>query len=136
MLLLYILLLAGLALFTAYTRNFQRTVIEIADALDQSAAAVAPRAQGWRTAAMLVAWPLAIGVGMTFVAWWKAVALVVAAFLMVPVLGALTPRPRSTHYLERIRTDLRARIARNAGDADELQRVLEAIDRLNREPSP
>jgi hypothetical protein len=138
MLLLYILLLAGLAVFTAYTRNFQRTLVAIGARLDSSAAAAATtRSQGWRTAAMVVAWPSAIGLGMVFVAWWKAVGLVVAAFLvLVPVLGALTPRPVSAHYVERIRADLVARIERGAGDADDLRRTVDEIDRLSRERSP
>lgn len=138
MLLLYILLLAVLAPFTAYTRNFQRTIVAIGSRLDSSAAALAaPRSQGWRTAAMMIAWPSALGLGLVFIAWWKAVALVVGAFLvLVPVLGALTPRPLSHHYLERIRADLMERIARGDGETEELRRILDAIDQLSREPSP
>jgi hypothetical protein len=138
MLLLYILLLAVLALFTAYTRNFQRTIVAIGSRLDSSAAAIAaPRSQGWRTAAMMVGWPSALGLGLVFIAWWKAVALVVGAFMvLVPVLGALTPRPLSRHYLECIGTDLAARIANDADDTEELRRALDVIDQLSREPSP
>jgi hypothetical protein len=137
MLLLYILLLGALALFTAYTRNFQRTIVGLGAGLDAGlAAALAPRVQLLRTLAVLFAWPAAIGLGMLFVAWWKAVALVVGAFLLlVPVLGALTPRAMSAHYVRAIRADLERRLA--AGDADpaQLRPVLEHLDRLKGPPS-
>jgi hypothetical protein len=97
MLLLYLLLLGALALFTPYTRNFQRTVVELGSRIGESASAgLMPRGQRLRTMTLLAGWPGALGFGMLFVAWWKAVALAVGAFaILVPLLGALTPRPGS-----------------------------------------
>jgi hypothetical protein len=137
MLALYILLLGTLALFTAYTRNFQRTIVAVGAGLDSAlAAAAAPRGQLLRTLAMLLAWPAAVGLGMLFVAWWKAVALVVGAFLvLVPVLGALTPRAMSAHYLGAIRADLERRLAQGGSDASRLRPLLEHLDRLKGPPS-
>jgi len=136
MLVLYVLLLGALALFTAYTRNFQRAVVGIGARLDSAlAAAAAPRVQHLRTLAMLLAWPAAVGLGMLFVAWWKAVALVVGAFLLlVPVLGALTPRAMSAHYVQAIRADLERRLARGGADATQLRPLLEHLDRLSGPP--
>lgn len=132
MLLLYLVLLGALALFTAYTRNFQRTIVELDSEVDASASGrLMTRGQRLRTMALLAGWPLAIGFGMLFIAWWKAMALAVGAFLvLVPLLGSLTPRPASEHYVARIRDDLRHRIARGDRDADELRRLLERIDQI------
>ena len=137
MLVLYILLLGALALFTAYTRNFQRTIVGLGRGLDTAlAAAAAPRVQLLRTVAVLFAWPAAVGLGMLFVAWWKAVALVVGAFLvLVPVLGALTPRAMSAHYLRAIRADLERRLAAGDADAAQLRPLLEHLDRLTAPPA-
>lgn len=136
MLLVYLLLLGALALFTAYTRNFQRTLVELGDRVDESAAMrLMPKGQRLRTMALLAGWPIVLGLGMLFVAWWKAVGLVVGAFLvLVPVLGALTPRPGSRHYLDRIRGDLQARIGRGGRDVKELARILERLDEIARTP--
>lgn len=130
MLLLYLLLLGALALLTAYTRNFQRTIVTLGSALDQGAgSAVTPRRQLLRTAAVAASWPAAFGIGLLFIAWWKAVALVVGSFLLlVPVLGSLTPRAMSPHYLQRIRTDLEHRIASGEGDREQLRTILERLD--------
>jgi hypothetical protein len=137
MLALYILLLGALALFTAYTRNFQRTIVALGAGLDGGlGASVAPRAQTWRTLAVLLAWPAAAGVALLFVSWWKAVTLVVGAFvLLVPVLGALTPRASSAHYVGRIRADLERRRASGGADAEQLGRILRHLDRLTGPPS-
>lgn len=136
MLLSYLLLLGALALFTAYTRNFQRTIVDLGSKLDEMAAArLMPRGQRLRTMALLAGWPIAIGLGMLFVAWWKAMALVVAAFaLLVPLLGAFTPRPGSQHYVARLRDDLRRRIGHGGRDITELRRVLERFDELTGSP--
>jgi phosphatidylglycerophosphate synthase len=133
MLLLYFVLLGALALFTAYTRNFQRTIVELGSEVGASASGrLMTRGQWLRTLALLAGWPLAIGIGMLFVAWWKAVALAVGAFLiLVPLLGSLTPRAASEHYVTRIRADLRQRIARGGRDAEELHRLLERIDQVS-----
>ena len=136
MLVLYILLLGALALFTAYTRNFQRTIVGIGEGLDGAlAGAAAPRVQHMRTLAGLFAWPAAVGLGMLFVAWWKAVALVVGAFLvLVPALGALTPRAMSAHYVQAIRADLERRILSGGPEAIQLRPLLEHLDRLKGPP--
>ena len=135
MLLLYLFLLGALALFTAYTRNFQRTLVELGSRIGESASAgLMPLGQRL-TMALLAGWPVALGFGMLFVAWWKAVALAVGAFLiLVPVLGALTPRPGSRHYLDRIRADLQARIAKGGGDVNELAQILARLDELSQTP--
>ena len=132
MLVLYALLLGAIALFTAYTRNFQRTVVALAAALGSThGPLVTPRAQLVRTFALLLVWPAALGLGMAFIAWWKAIALVVGAFLLlVPALGALTPRANSAHYLAAIRADLERRLAAG-GDDGALREVLARLDRLN-----
>ena len=132
MLALYVLLLGALALFTAYTRNFQRTIVAIdAELGGGSGGAVTPRLQILRTLAVLLAWPAAVGVAMLVFAWWKAMALVVGAFLiLVPVLGTLTPRAGSAHYLRRIRADLEQRQAAGGTDAEQLHRILRQLDRL------
>jgi predicted anti-sigma-YlaC factor YlaD len=137
MLVLYVLLLGALALFTAYTRNFQRTIVGIGAALDSSeGAALAPRVQLLRTLGLLLAWPAALGLGMLFVAWWKAAALVVGAFLvLVPVLGALTPRAMSAHYVRSLRGDVARRLVAGAPDAERLRRLLRHLDRLSAPPS-
>ena len=136
MLLVYLLLLAALALFTAYTRNFQRTIVDLGSKLDEMAAAwLMPRGQRLRTMGLLAGWPIALGLGMLFVAWWKAVALVVAAFaLLVPLLGAFTPRPGSQHYVARLRDDLRRRIGNGGRDIAELRRILERFDDITGSP--
>lgn len=139
MLVLYILLLGLLAAFTAYTRNFQSTVIGLCQQIGAAAGVLTPKQQSLRTVALVMAWPAAIGIGMIFVAWWKAVALVVGAFLLlVPVIGSLTPRPMAAHYRDRIRADLARRIAGAAHGQDgaELRAALEQIDALNpRDPT-
>jgi len=137
MLLGYLLLLCALALFTAYTRNFQRSVVKLGDRIGPTAGAqLMPEGQRLRTMALLAAWPLALGLGMLFVAWWKAVALAVGAFmLMVPLLGTLTPRPEAAHYVVRIRDDLRDRIAEGGRDAEDLRRLLERLDRVTGPPT-
>ena len=131
MLVLYVLMLAAIALFTAYTRNFQRTVVALVTELGSaSGPLVTPRAQQLRTLAVLLVWPAAVGVGIAFFAWWKAMALVVGAFLiLVPGLGALTPRAMSAHYLEAIRSDLERRLAAGAADAAELRQILARLER-------
>ena len=133
MLALYVVLLGAIAAFTAYTRNFQRTVVALAAALGSShGALLTPRAQLLRTFALLLAWPAALGLGMAFIAWWKAMALVVGAFLLlVPTLGALTPRAMSTHYLAAIRADLARRLAAGSADDAALREVLAGLDRLS-----
>ena len=138
MLLLYLILLGALALLTAYTRNFQRTVVELGSQLDERAAVrLMPGGQRFRTMAVLAGWPVAVGLGMLFVAWWKAVALVVAAFaLLVPLLGAFTPRPGSAHYIARLRDDLRRRIGRGGGDVDGLRQTLTRLDEISGDPAP
>jgi hypothetical protein len=137
MLVLYVLLLGALALFTAYTRNFQRTIVGIGAALDSTQSAVlAPRGQLLRTFGLLLAWPAVLGLGMLFVAWWKAAALVIGAFaLLVPVLGALTPRAMSAHYVGSLRADVARRLAAGAPDAERLRRLLQHLDRLSAPPS-
>lgn len=132
LLFLYVILLGALALFTAYTRNFQRTIVAIGEQVGSPASAsVAPRAQGRRTMALIVCWPLAFGIGLAFVAWWKAVALVVGAFLvLIPVLGAFTPRSFSRHYIERIRADLERRLAQGVSEEPQLREILHCVDRL------
>jgi hypothetical protein len=103
---------------------------------DMADARLMPRGQRLRTAAVLAGWPLAVGIGMLFIAWWKAVGLVVGAFLiLVPLLGALTPRPGSRHSVTRIQDDLRRRIARNGRDVEELRGILERFDQITRRPS-
>jgi len=135
MLFLYLLLLGALALLTAYTRNFQRTLVAIDAELDPGAGlALTPRRQWQRTIAVVAGWPIAFGLGVSFIAWWKAVALVIGAFLLlVPVLGAFTPRPMSAHYLERIRNDLERRMAGDGREAERLRPVLERVLRLSRD---
>jgi hypothetical protein len=132
MLFLYILLLGTVAALTAYTRNFQRTVIELGQQLAVAGAPLSPWHQSLRTVALVIAWPATIGLGMLFVAWWKAVALVVGAFLLlVPVIGSFTPRPMSRHYRNSIRVDLERRIARGGREAAALGATLEQLDALN-----
>ena len=132
MLVIYLLLLGALALFTAYTRNFQRTLVALESEVEAGAGAdLVPQAQRLRTIGLLAGWPIALGVGVLFVTWWKSVALVLGAFLLlVPVLGALTPRPQSDHYVARIRADLRRRIARGGSDARQLRELLDRFDRI------
>lgn len=132
MLLLYALLLGGVAWLTAYTRNYQRTIVALVAQLDSPLGPLlAPRAQQLRTLALLLAWPAAAGIGMAFFAWWKTIALVVAAFLLlVPALGSLTPRAMSPHYRQAIRADLERRLATGRVDAAELRRILARLERL------
>ena len=80
--------------------------------------------------ALVAAWPIAIGLGMLFVTWWRRWRWWWAFALLVPLLGALTPRPESRHYVVRIGEDLRGRIARGGRDAEELRRLLERLDRI------
>jgi predicted anti-sigma-YlaC factor YlaD len=136
MLFFYVLLLGALALFTAYTRNFQRTLVELGSRVDDSAAALLmPYGQRLGTMALLAGWPVAIGLGMLFVAWWKAVALGVGAFLiLVPLLGAFTPRPGSQHYVVRLRGDLLRRIGEGGRDVEELRRILGRLDEIAGNP--
>lgn len=132
MLFLYILLLGVLASLTAYTRNFQSTVIGLGQQLAATSATLSPSRQTVRTLALVIAWPAAIALGMLFVAWWKAVALVVGAFvLLVPVTGSFTPRAMSHHYRDRIRSDLVRRIARGGSDVAALRALLEELDALS-----
>jgi hypothetical protein len=132
MLVLYLLLLGALALFTAYTRNFQSTIVALSSHLDEAAGAhLVSGAQRLRTTGLLVGWPVAVALGVLFMAWWKAIGLVLGAFLLlVPVLCALTPRPESDHYVAKIRADLRRRIARGARDAGQLRALLDRLDRI------
>jgi hypothetical protein len=132
MLYLYILLLGALAWLTAYTRNVQSTVIRLGEQIVLGNASLSPRGQGLRTMALVVAWPAALGLGVLFVAWWKAVALVVGAFvLLVPVAGSFTPRPMSRHYRDRIRSDLERRVDKGVGDVAALRKVLAQLDALS-----
>ena len=142
MLLLYILLLGLLAAFTAYARHLQSTVITLEQQIPGAAGRVAtPRQQTLRTLGLVLGWPAALGIGMLFVAWWKAAALVAGAFLLlVPVIGSLMPRPMSAHYLDRIRSDLEQRLAQcaKAGgrDGPQLERILGQIDAINPRDPP
>lgn len=132
MMVLFLLLLGALALLTAYTRNFQRTVVALESHFGAGAGAhLMPEAQRLRTMALLAGWLAAVGLGVLFVSWWKAMALVLGAFLLlVPVLGALTPRPESDHYVARIRADLRRRVARGGRDAGQLRELLDGLDQI------
>jgi hypothetical protein len=142
MLLLYILLLGLLAALTAYTRHVQSTVITLEQQIQGGAGTiVTPRQQTIRTALLVLGWPAALGIGMLFIAWWKAAALVVGAFLLlVPAIGSFMPRPMSAHYLDRIRFDLGQRLAQGAResgrDVGRLRRVLEQLDALSRQGRP
>jgi hypothetical protein len=138
MLLLYILLLGLLAALTAYARHLQSTVITLEQQIPGAAGTIAtPRQQTLRTLSLVLGWPAALGIGMLFIAWWKAAALVAGAFLLlVPVIGSFMPRPMSAHYLDRIRSDLEQRVAQSAKDgrdAPQLERILAQIDQLTRE---
>jgi hypothetical protein len=132
MLVLYLLLLGGLALLTAYTRNFQSTIVTLSGYVDEAAAAdLVPDAQRLRTMALLTGWLAAVALGVLFIAWWKAIGLVLGTFLLlVPVLGALAPRPQSDHYVARIRADLRRRIAHGGRDAGQLRELLARLDQI------
>jgi hypothetical protein len=134
MLVLYLLLLGAVALLTAYTRNFQRTVVTLAAELDSAHGPVlTPRRQLLRTLAVLLAWPAAFGIGLVFFAWWKATALVVGAFLLlVPALGTLTPRALSAHYLDALRADLARRLAAGGEDPSLLRDALAHLERRGR----
>jgi hypothetical protein len=133
MLVLYLLLLAALALVTAYTRNFQRTLVAVGGEIEDGPATLTPRAQWLRTGAIVLGWPAAFALGVVFIAWWKTVALVVGAFaLLVPVLGSLTPRSGSTHYLDRIKADLARRISARPRDAARLRQVLARVEQISR----
>lgn len=128
-LVLFLGLLVLLALLTAYTRNYQRTVVDLDQALG-SGGRIVPRLQVARTIAVAMAWPLGLVIGLMFIAWWKVVALVLASFvLLVPVMGSLTPRPSSRHFVARIRGDLWRRIARGDPDPAELDRLASELDR-------
>ena len=136
MLLLYILLLGLLAAFTAYGRHLQSTVITLEQQIPGAAGIIAtPRQQALRTLGLVLGWPAVLGIGMLFVAWWKAAALVAGAFLLlVPLIGSFMPRPMSAHYVDRIRADLEQRMARCAKDggrdAPQLERILAQIDAI------
>jgi hypothetical protein len=134
MLVLYLLLLGAVALLTAYTRNFQRTVVTLAADLGSVHGPVlTPRRQLLRTLAVLLAWPAVFGIGLVFFAWWKATALAVGAFLfLVPALGALTPRALAAHYLEAIRADLERRLAAGGEDSSLLRATLAHLERRGR----
>jgi hypothetical protein len=136
MLILYLALLAALAAFTAYTRNFQRTVVTLGNQVDATLTTrLIPRAQWLRTVAVLLGWAAALGLGAAFIAWWKAVALVVGAFIvLVPVIGSLTPRAMAPHYVAQIRADLQRRVAQGGADAPQLRRVLTHLDQLGAPP--
>jgi hypothetical protein len=142
MLLLYILLLGGLAAFTAHARHLQSTVLTLEQHIPGATGTMAtPRQQTLRTLGLVLGWPAALGIGMLFIAWWKAAALVAGAFLLlVPVIGSLMPRPMSAHYLDRIRSDLEQRVAqatRGGGrDAPQLKRILEQLDALSPRRAP
>jgi hypothetical protein len=129
---LYILAIGALALVTAYARNFQRTIVDLQAELGTSAFAnLTPRAQWARTAVIAAGWPVIMGVGMLFVAWWKAVALVVGGFLLlVPLLGSFMPRAGTPHYVEAIQRDLARRIGTGAKDAEALRRLGAALEAL------
>jgi hypothetical protein len=139
MLLLYILLLGMLAAFTAYARHLQSTVITLEQQIPGAGGRIAtPGQQTFRTLTLVLGWPAALGIGMLFIAWWKAAALVAGAFLLlVPVIGSLMPRPMSAHYLDRIRSDLAQRAAQGArdvgGDAPQLKRIIEQLDQRTRD---
>ena len=130
MLVLYLLLLAALALLTAYTRNFQRTILTLAGEVEGvSSALLTPRGQWLLTGLLLLGWPAVLALGFAFIAWWKTVALVVGAFVvLVPALGSLTPRAMAAHYQERIRAEVQRRIAHGGRDAADLRRVLARLD--------
>jgi hypothetical protein len=133
---LYLGLLALLALFTAYTRNYQRTAVE----LDQSLGAggrLIPPAQTVRTMLVVGLWPLSLLLGLAFIAWWKAVGLVVGSYvLLTPVLGSFTPRPMSAHFLVGLQGYLDWRRAAAPEDRAELERISGELARLiSRTPS-
>lgn len=132
LLLIYLLLLGALALLTAYTLNFQRTLVRLDGELGSGTSALlTPREQWVRTATLIIGWPAAFGIGIAFIAWWKVVALVLAAFLLlVPLLGSFTPRPSSRHYLDRIRADLAHRIAAGGRDREQLRAISHRLDEL------
>lgn len=133
---LYLGLLALIALLTAYTRNYQRTVVELDQELQADGRLVSPL-QVVRTLLIVILWPAAFVFGLLFVAWWKAVALVVGAFLVLtPVMGSFTPRPRSEHFLKRVRDDVERRIAEEPGDPVELRRLAQGLaEKLDAPPS-
>ena len=133
MLLVFVGLLVALALFTAYTRNYQRTVVALGEQIDPTAITLlTPRAQALRTVAVIVLWPLSFGFGMLFIAWWKAVALVVGAYVvLVPVMGTLTPRARAPHYLMSIRRDLARRAGAGDRRAGDLRALAARLDQLH-----
>jgi len=128
----FILAVAALAMATAYTRNFQRTIVELQTELGESAfAGLTPRAQWLRTGLVAAGWPVLMGAGILFVAWWKAVALVVGGFLLlVPLLGSFTPRAGAPHYIEAIQRDLARRIGSGGKDAAALRRLGAALEAL------
>jgi hypothetical protein len=142
MLLLYVLLLGALAAFTAYARHLQSTVITLEQRIPGASGRIAtPGQQTLRTLTLVLGWPAALGIGMLFIAWWKAAALVAGAFLLlVPVIGSLMPRPMSAHYLEQIRSDLEQRVAQGARDrgrdTQRLERILAQLDALGRRAPP
>jgi hypothetical protein len=119
--------------FTAYARHLQSTVITLEQQIPGAAGRIAtPGQQTLRTLTLVLGWPAALGIGMLFVAWWKAAALVAGAFLLlVPVIGSLMPRPMSAHYLDRIRADLEQRLSRGGHDAAPLRRIIERLDALS-----
>lgn len=129
---LFILGIAVVALATAYTRNFQRTIVELQAQLGESAlAGLTPRAQWARTALVATGWPVLMGAGLLFVAWWKAVAMVVGGLLLlVPLLGSFMPRAGAPHYIDAIQRDLARRIGGGAKDAGALRRLGAQLEAL------
>jgi hypothetical protein len=141
MLLLYILLLGALAAFTAYARHLQSTVITLEQQIPGASGRIAtPGQQTLRTLTLVLGWPAALGIGMLFIAWWKAAALVAGAFLLlVPVAGSFMPRPMSAHHLDRIRSDLERRVdrcARDGPDRRQLERILGQIEAISARDAP
>jgi ABC-type transport system involved in cytochrome bd biosynthesis fused ATPase/permease subunit len=128
-LVLYLGLLALLALLTAYTRNYQRTVVDLDQSLDAGGRLIPPM-QPIRTMLVAGLWPLALLIGLAFIAWWKAVVLVVGSFvLLTPVLGSFTPRPMSRHFLNRVEDHLRRRIAEHPAERADLERLARQLER-------
>lgn len=130
MLWLFLLALGGLAALTAYTRNFQRTVVALAERADEEALGiVTPRWQWARTGLVVTLWPLAFLFGLAFIGWWKVVALVVGAFLLlVPLAGSFTPRPMAPHYLAMIRRHLLRHAGSSRPTAQTARAVLVKLD--------
>lgn len=130
LLVLYLALLVLLALFTAYTRNYQRTVVDLDQALD-AGGRVVPPLQVLRTVLIVVLWPAAFILGLLFVSWWKSVMLVVGSFvLLTPVMGSFTPRAMSPHFLKRVRDHVQRRLAEGRDDPAELRRIAGRLEAM------